>query len=51
MDEYFKSINIKHIRGLKEINIKKVSVFMLVLGNESDVIAQRNYWLVEKKGN
>lgn len=50
IDEYFKSINAKHVGGLKEMNIKKASVFMLVLGDEPDVIAQRDYWLVEKKG-
>jgi hypothetical protein len=49
IDKYFKSINVKYVRDLKEMNIKKVSVFMLVLGNKPNVIVQRDYWLVEKK--
>jgi hypothetical protein len=50
LDEYFRSININHRSVMEEMNITKAPVFMLVLGNEPDVIAERDYWLVEKKG-
>jgi hypothetical protein len=43
LDEYFHSIKINHRSVMEQMNITKAPVFMLVLGNKSNVIVEKNY--------
>jgi hypothetical protein len=43
LDKYFHSIKINHRSVMEQMNITKTPVFMLVLDNKPNVIAERNY--------